>query len=801
MMLNARKLRRELWRQRGSTAAVLTVTALGVMLFVASAGAYRDLRDSYAATRMRLALAELHLEVASLTEDDLHQAAALPGVAAAEARIVTEVPASPSDVAGGRAALRLISLPDEGEPSLDRVLLLEGSMPRQDEILLEKHFARYHGLTAGMTLPLGAGAAPVHVSGVAVSAEYLWVSRNENDILPSPADFGVGWMRRAALRNLAQRMLDTGGQAMQGASLLAAAGDAQGTELLVQPGRGVEAASVAASLRAMLGAQRIIRLTRGEDLVGVRLLQMDLDGYRGMAAFFPVLFLAVAAFVIASLLARLVDAQRSVIGTFLALGVGRAKILGHYLSHALVLGSAGAALGAGLGLALAPQMTREYATELNIPFVEAHAHLDLLGWGVLMGVIVSALAGLVPAVRAMRLMPAEAMRPPRPRIGPLARLVRGLAGPLPVRLAMRDLLGRPLRSLATALGVSAAVVLVLSTGSMLDSMKTTFGAIFDDARAYDIRVDYASPVQTDASSEAVRAQPGVTAVEAFLALPVRIEASGRATEMLLEALPDKRELVRVADVDGRRVPLGDGGVAITRAAARKLNVAPGDEIVLRPLPRGDPVTLRVAGFADAAMGSTASVRRGAVERPWHLLGLSTTVVARTAAGKSSAVRAALTKALPGATRIEDAAGTRAEFQSLMGLGWVMLGAMLFFGGVLAAAILFNTATLSVLERRRELATLRALGVTMREITAMVTVEHALLALLGLALGVPLAVVASKEMLGAFSSDLFSLPFVLSASTLAITLSSIFVLVLLAQWLALRRVARSNLADEVRVREG
>jgi putative ABC transport system permease protein len=801
MMLYARKLRRELWRQRGPTIAVLTVTALGVMLFVASAGAYRDLRDSYAATCLRLALAGLHVEVAGLTEDDIHQAAALRGVAEVEARIVTEVPASPSDADGGRAALRLISLPDEGEPSLDRVLLLEGRMPGQDEILLEKHFARYHGLAPGTMLPLGAGAAPLRVSGVAVSAEYLWVSRNENDIMPSPADFGVGWMRRAALRSLARRIIDAAGQAMQSSSLLAAAEESPGTELLVQPDRGADPAGVAASLRATLGGVRVIKLTRGEDLVGVRLLQMDVDGYRGMAAFFPVLFLGVAAFVIASLLARIVDAQRSVIGTFLALGVGRAKLLGHYLSHALALGGAGAVLGAALGLVLAPLMTREYATELNIPFVEAHAHFDLVAWGVLMGVAVSTLAGLVPAVRAMRLMPAEAMRPSRPSIGSLARLARRLAAPLPVRLSVRDLLGRPLRSLATALGVSAAVVLVLSTGSMLDSMKTTFGAIFDDARAYDIRVDFASPVPTDTVSEPIRAEPGVLEVEAFLALPVRLEARGRTTDVLLEALPDRGDLVRVIDIDGRRVPLGDGGVAVTRVAARKLNVAPGDEIVLRPLPQGDPVTLRVAGFADAAMGSTASVRRGAVERPWHLWGLATTLVARTAAGKSSAVRAALTTALPGATRIEDAAGTRAEFQSLMGLGWVMLGAMLFFGGVLAAAILFNTATLNVLERRRELATLRTLGVTMREIATMVTVEHALLALLGLALGVPLAVVVSRAMLRAFSSDLFALPFVLSARTVAITLSSIFVLTLLAQWPALRRVARSNLADEVRVQEG
>jgi putative ABC transport system permease protein len=159
------------------------------------------------------------------------------------------------------------------------------------------------------------------------------------------------------------------------------------------------------------------------------------------------------------------------------------------------------------------------------------------------------------------------------------------------------------------------------------------------------------------------------------------------------------------------------------------------------------------------------------------------------------------KAFPGAARIEDAAGTRAQFRELMGLGWAMLGAMLFLGGVLAAAILFNTATLSVGERQRELATLRALGMTMREVALLVTVEHAALALLGLGLGVPLAALASRVMLDTMSSDLFSLPFVIRPVTVAVAVSGVLLLLLLAQWPALRRVARSNLADEVRVREG
>jgi putative ABC transport system permease protein len=799
MMLYARKLGRELRRHGGSTLAVLTVTALGVMLFVASAGAYRDLRDSYAATRSRLALAGLHIEAADLTAEDVRRAAALPGVAVVEARVVTEIPVSPG-VAAGRAALRVISMPDDGLPALDRVLLLEGAWPGDGEVLLEKHFARHHGLAPGAALPFGAGAGSLRVSGVAVSAEYLWVSRDENDFMPSPADFGVGWMRRGALRSLARSLLDAGGRATRSPTLLAAAGEVPGTQLLVQPGAGGAAASIAASLRAALGEGRMLRCARGDELVGVHLLQMDVDGYRGIAGFFPAFFLAVAAFIIASLMARIVDAQRPIIGTFLALGVGRAKILGHFLAHALVLGGGGAALGAAAGLLVAPRMTREYATELSIPFVEARAHLDLLVLGVLMGVAVSALAGLVPAARAMRLMPVEAMRPTRPTVGPLTRLARRLPAPLPLKLAMRDLLGRPLRSLGTALGVSAAVVLVLGTGALLDSMKATFGAIFDGARRYDVRVDFASPAPAGAAERLAR-RAEVTAVEVFLALPARLEAHGRATDVLLEALPDVGDLVHIVDVDGREVPPGVGGVTLTRAVARKLSLALGDAVTVRPLPQGDAVTLRVSGFADAAMGGTASVRRGDVEGPWHLSALATALVARAAAGQARAARTALSEAFPDAARVEDEEGTRAQFREMMGLGWVMLGAMLFFGGVLAAAILFNTATLSVLERHRELATLRALGVTMREVAVIVTLEHALLALVGIACGVPLAALASRAMLDAFSNDLFSLPFVERPATVAVTLSGIFALALLAEIPALRRLARVNLADEVRIREG
>ena len=779
-MIALHKLLRELRAQLGQTIAVVVVVALGVMLFVASAGAYEDLRQSYADTQARLAQADIQVDVTRTSTSDVERVRTLPGVASVESRVVAMLPVRiRRGTIEERVALRVLSLPASGQPLLDRVLVVSGHLPENaSEVLLEKHLAQHHGLVAGDTIRLDAGGAArdLRVSGVGVSAEYLWVARDAHDIFPSPDEFGVGWMQRSALRDLS--------------------GD-EANQLLVARAPGSSADAVAASLRAALG-DRVVAVTPKERLVGIRLLQMDVDGYRGMAGFFPVFFLGVGAFIVAALLARLVDAQRPVLGTLMALGVSRASVLLQVLAHALALGAVGSVAGALAGLACAPQLTDAYATDLGIPFVTARLHVGLALTGAAIGIAVALAAGLFPALHASALAPAEAMRPPRPSTGMLARVARRLPAPLGVRLAMRDVLGRPLRSMSTALGVSAALVLVLATGSMLDSMRTTFSVLFADARRYDLRINLAAPEPGPDVSARFAGIVGVAKVEPLVDLAATIAAHGRSADgVLLQGLPDDAQLARSVDLDGRLVAPRAGEVIVTRALARQLGLAVGDAVDVRVL-GGGAATLSVGGFADGTMGPTVSARLADVQRAYGL-GDRVTSVAIATRDDAGAARAAL-GSMNDVAHVEDVRALREQVGALMGLGWAMLGAMLFFGAVLAAAILFNTATLGILERRRELATLRALGCTQREISAGITLEHALLAALGLVVGYPLATYTSRKVLALYSNDLFRLPYVMSPQTIAFAVGGIVAVLLVAQWPALRRLARSSLAEAVRTRE-
>jgi putative ABC transport system permease protein len=127
----------------------------------------------------------------------------------------------------------------------------------------------------------------------------------------------------------------------------------------------------------------------------------------------------------------------------------------------------------------------------------------------------------------------------------------------------------------------------------------------------------------------------------------------------------------------------------------------------------------------------------------------------------------------------------------------MVGAMLLLVVVLAASVLFNTATLGILERRRELATQRAIGQSMRSVAAAMTLENALLGLLGLVVGLPLGVLAGRWALSYYSSDLFSLPFAVSFRTIGVSVVGVALVLLVAQWPALRAVTRTDLAEACR----
>jgi putative ABC transport system permease protein len=428
----ARKLRRELWWQRSQILAITVALAIAVCCYVASRNSYLDLTQSYASLQEDLHLADWTLSVSDVDAEELEHIRNLEGVAGAEDRIVVSLPLVipkgrfvEDKVGRVRLEGRFITLPKGHKPEVNQLLIETGSYPEKpNEVLVEKHLAEHHRLKPGDELELEVPGAPrsqkLIVSGIAVSAEYLWVSRNELDIMPSPVSFGVVWIDRNALSRYRKRPAVAAGI---GALLGGGADEDEQRpkvkiedqhEILLRVTKGHDAQAVLDRATKFLGSETVLSATSRDDLPQTEILRTDMKSLRGFSVFFPALFLIVGGSIIAVSLSRVIDSQRSIIGTMLAFGVPRSRILLHYLAFTLIVGALGSAIGIAAGIAIGKVLTRAYAEVANVPRLIFTQHEGVLIGGVAFGVLAAMVAGLLPAIRAAAMYPADAMRPPAP---------------------------------------------------------------------------------------------------------------------------------------------------------------------------------------------------------------------------------------------------------------------------------------------------------------------------------------------------------------------------------------------------
>lgn len=808
-----RKLRRELWWQRGQILAITVALAIAVCCFVASRNSYLDLTHSYASLQVDLHLADWTLVISDVDAKGLGQVRSVAGIDHAEDRIVVSLPLI---VPKGRLALdkvdrvrlegRFITLPTGQKPEINRLLIETGEYPQKpNEVLVEKHFAEHHRLKPGDELELEIPGAPRNqrliVSGVAVSAEYLWVSRNELDIMPSPVSFGVLWIDRDALRKYRMRpaivRLIGGGPNDESKSRPKVKIEDQ-HQILLRLADGQDDQAVLESVRHALQPEMVLTAIARDDLPQTEILRTDMKSLKGFSIFFPALFLVVGGSIIAVSLSRMIDSQRSLIGTMLAFGVPRSRILLHYLAFTLVVGGLGSLIGIAAGIAVGKVLTRAYAEVANVPRLTFGLHEGVLISGALFGLLAAMVAGLVPACRAAAMYPAQAMRPPAPVLSRGIKWLRRLsaAWPLPLRMALRNLVRRPGRSLASALGVAAALVLVLAGAGVVDGLNRTVHVLLNEAWQYDMRVDFFNADRAENLRAKVDPTGDLGETEMLLTVPASIEFEDIRLETIVEGISPDSQLLKPMDAQTGEVR-PTNGVIVPLALARQLQVKTGDTVQIRPLAGGPEVSLPVEAVTQG-FGAEVFMRLDKAQDMFANSGQVNSILIKTDS-PGWQVRQRV-QSLPEVARVQDMQELRERVTAMMGFNYLLVGFMLLFSAILGTAILFTTSTLNILERRRELATMRTLGLPFPQIVGMVTLEHALLGILGIAVGIPAGLWAMRQALNLYENDFLTLPLILEPMTFALAIGNTFLVLLLAQWPVLRSIANQNLADTVRERE-
>jgi putative ABC transport system permease protein len=758
--------------------AVAITIMLGVGLFIASAGAFANLNNSYQATYDRLNFADL----VATGGDSVSVAAAAVNAGTEAVEVRTQL--DPAMLIGGTKLIgRVAGLPSDSRPSVNDIEVIEGEYldaREPDGVVIEEHAAKTFELAPGDTLQIytATGWQTVTLRGVAVSAEYIWPARSRQEVLSDPYSFAVVFAPQESLERWT--------------------GSGPNQVLATLPG-GADDPTEATVSAAMTGAGAT-DITTQQEQPSPATLQLDLNGFSAMSWAFPALFLSAAAMASYVLLARRVRAERPIIGTLMASGAHRARLVRHYLLQGLLIGLVGAVAGIVLGVFATGAVTSEYTKALGIPDTIVSQHPWLAVAGLLFGLLVGLIGAAVPALTAARTVPAAAMRnetvtrPP----GWWSRAVSKMTGlPVSTRLALRDVARNPRRTAATALGAVLALILVLASVGMMSSMQAALQLQYDEIEQQDATVT--TSADTQGAADVLAAVPGVTTVERSVVAPVVASADGGSYATVLQGFTTDTTMHGFYSVDGTWLSLPPDGVLAGSGIATTLDVRVGDQIVLTT-PTGSSSQVRVAGFLDEPLGTYLYADTEVADTVLTGSGVDTYLVQFDSGVDRDAMRRAITD-LDGVVAYADSQAFVSSVESFLGLFWAFVAVMVLLGAVLALAIIYVTMAVSVVERTNELATLTAAGVPLRRVGGTLATENLLATLLGIPIGLVLGVIAAEWFLGLFSSDLFQLPLSLGWWALLAAAVGVLLAALLSQWPAVRAVGRLDIARIVRERSG
>lgn len=540
-------------------------------------------------------------------------------------------------------------------------------------------------------------------------------------------------------------------------------------------------------------------VTTRSDIGGFSAFKSDMTSIESIGRAFPVVFLLVAVLMSLTTMARMVEEDRGLIGTYLGLGYRGLAVASRYLLFALLACLIGGGLGLIAGFLGIPAFLLVVIEGLyTLP--GARLEYDwLYGSAGIALFVVGVLAATAIACRGdIRHMPAELMRPKAPKAG--ARILLERIRPLWSHMGFlnkvtaRNIFRFKSRLIMTVGGVAGCTALILCGLAINDTVAAIGPKQYDGIYRYDLMA-----VSADADADVLRtrlAEDGKTTST----LRIRVEsgemasggtasgdaASGGAADtntasassvssssetVQLVVIPERSlkklntmiDLREASDSDlyrysggmfgrssGREVTLDDAGVIVSQSAANALGVRTGGTVTLR----GGGMTrakARVAAVTRSLVGSDVYVSETLYER---LFDDSADTAAATTADDSAdspvwnavyatlrgddAVQIAYADKLADDPAVVSAVST-AELAS--GFSFDLMGAVVALivglAGALCLVVLFTLSNTNISERVREMATLKVLGFRRREIHQYVNREMRVLTWMGVAVGLPL----------------------------------------------------------------
>ena len=460
---------------------------------------------------------------------------------------------------------------------------------------------------------------------------------------------------------------------------------------------------------------------------------------------FPIVFFAVAALISLTSMTRMVEEQRTQIGTLKALGYNQFQIMGKYILYASLASIIGGILGMCVGFETLPRIIwmlymMMYQMTPNI-LISFNWKYGLLGLILICICIIG--ATIYSAIRELKETPSALMRPKAPKAGNRVMLER-----IPFiwkhlnfshKVTVRNIFRYKKRFLMTIIGIFGCTSLIVTGFGIKDSIKTIVPSQFEKVFSYNMQVSVKDDISEETEQKLVdelRENSQVQkAIETDMTSVTAVNGENEEDVQVIIPKDNFDGVVNLYDVKSKKtVELQENEICLTDKCAQLLGVKAGDTIKLKD--DNKEIDAKISNIVENYVSHYIYMSKVTYE---NLFGekYNTNViflknVDLTEAEEDELITNLMSKeGVSSATRITSMMGMIDD--TLKSLNYVVI-VLIVSAGLLAFVVLYNLANVNISERIRELATIKVLGFYDKEVYDYVTRETIILTIIGIVLG-------------------------------------------------------------------
>ncbi len=524
---------------------------------------------------------------------------------------------------------------------------------------------------------------------------------------------------------------------------------------------------------------------------GLVRLDSELEQHQAFAYVFVVIFVGIAVLVIATSMGRIVEKQRTQIGTMNALGMKRWKIVLHYISYSLLVSVLGVIVGLIFGVGLgAPAMMSMFEQYYIVPGLHSifHPLYIVISLGI---VAVCSLSCFLSCRKVLGIKPAEALRPAAPKQGKkciFERLPFWEKLSFNTQYNLRDISRAKLRAFMGIVGTAVGMLLMLygvGCNQLVDIMTDlNFNKIYTTEYQVKLSAD-AKLADVDELSDSLDGE--LVMIGAVEISKVKNASSSEKKKEIVTVIEGKG-LYNLIDVNNEITQLVPGTVGISRKLAEDMGIKVGDTIYWHIYSKNE--------WHEAVVGSIyrscESQGIAYLHDDYEKTGAEYTPTLLMTDDES--VHDA--SALKYVTSVNSRSDMIAAYEKSMEVVNIMVYMMVIFSTVMIVVVLYNSGSLSFNERVKELATLKVMGLQSLQIRHLLTVQNIWLSVIGIIIGTPLGNISLNAMM---NSNGENFDYSLSVPVIDYIISGILVLVVsvLVSFMFSSRIKKLDLVETLK----